>query len=82
MNKKPWIKITLITALVAFVVVDLLLIATSTRVLAGALQPPAGSVRVQACNYFNGIGFETVLVPLADGQPAGIEACALLLRAA
>lgn len=73
MNKKPWIKITLIGTLVAFVVVDLLLIATSTRVLAGALQPTPTADLV--CKYFTGTGFETKTFPAA----AGLQSCPLLL---
>ena len=75
MNKKPWIKITLIGALVAFVVVDLLLIATSTRVLASALQPTPTAQLV--CKYFTGTGFEVKTFPAA----AGLQSCPVLLGA-
>ena len=75
-NKKPWLKYVLIGTLVSFVLLDLLIIVSGTRILASALQP-APSAGAQArdlvCEYFTGTGFETRTIPAS----AGLAICPL-----
>ncbi|RZU02143.1 hypothetical protein [Rivibacter subsaxonicus] len=75
-NKKPWLKYVLIGTLVSFVLLDLFIIVSGTRILASALQPapapaPGAQALVLVCEYFTGTGFETRTFPAS----AGLASC-------
>ncbi len=81
MKKKPWLKYVLIGTLVSFVLVDLLIVVTRTRILVSAIQPSAPPAtgtqgRELVCHYFTGTGFEVRTFPVA----AGLEGCPVVLR--
>ena len=80
-GKPRWIAYVLIAALVSFVLLDLLIVVSGTRVLAQALQPvaPAGEGGQWMCRYFDGTGF--VMVPVS-AEPGRVPECPLLLPAA
>lgn len=73
-----WIATVLVAALVSFVLLDLLIVVTGTRVLAQALQPaaPAAAAGQWMCRYFDGTGF--VLVPI-QVEPGRAPECPLVL---
>ena len=83
-GKPRWIAYVLIAALVSFVLLDLLIVVSGTRVLAQALQPvapasSAGDGGQWMCRYFDGTGF--VMVPVS-AEPGRVPECPLLLPAA
>jgi hypothetical protein len=81
-HKKTWIKYVLLGTLVSFVLLDLLIVVSGTRVLARALQPvpasDAASAHEIVCDYFTGLGFDRITLHTVDG---GQRACPLLLPA-
>ena len=78
-KKKPWITYVLIGTLISFVLLDLLIILTGTRILASAIQqapasPNGAQARDLVCEYFTGTGFETRTFPAS----AGFISCPLI----